>query len=76
MRTTRSIFAALFAVALVLPFSACETQETEFQETPPAEEEVEVMEEQRPTTEQDRTMDQDGAMQEEPLQDEGTGDQM
>lgn len=62
MRTTRSIFAALFAVALALPFAACETEEAEFQETPAAEEETEVYEEE-PLQEE--------PLQEEPLQEDG-----
>ena len=46
MRMTRSIFGVLFAVALTLPIAACETGEEEaFEETPAAEEEVEVYEE-------------------------------
>lgn len=57
MRTARNIFAAAFAVLLASGLAACEADQTEFQETPPAEE-IEVFEEQPAGQQQPRRQQQ------------------
>lgn len=79
MRMIRTILAAIFTVALAIPFAACETQETQFEETPAAEEETEVLDrepmQEEPMMQEDRPMEQQpGATDQQNRQDGATRD--
>ncbi|MFW6079040.1 MAG: hypothetical protein ACODAE_05425 [Gemmatimonadota bacterium] len=62
MRTTHTTFAALAAAALALPFAACEPQEEQFEETPPAEEQI--YEDDAGVYEEEEPIQNDGALDE------------